>query len=321
MKQPTLPICLSLLLPALVLVCGSAVPAPPDDVSLAREIAQEIIAACPRTVADDEAARDRSADRLARSALLREAIQDPFLFGGQRAANSYRPEENNLTRFNPFVWRRLYLSLFMFPGAYSIERVDTLTVLHLPCRFRNELDAGAYPYPFWHSQKKWNNYQYATEVLLVIENGKVIAGYRSREENPNRASVARQWDGQWQWTDKQGREMPYAALYRYLFSDTNPHVSRLDAAYRALEAEARQYNCVICHSPANPPAMNPLRLLNLPNQALTERHVIVRVLQENRMPPIGIEDDAQRRKLLALAEEFAATGDQALDYEREFKPP
>ena len=66
--------------------------------------------------------------------------------------------------------------------------------------------------------------------------------------------------------------------------------------------------------------MNPLRLLNLPNQALSVRHQIVAVLTDNRMPPIGIEDDGERKKLLALAQEFAAVGDQALDYEHEFKP-
>jgi hypothetical protein len=67
--------------------------------------------------------------------------------------------------------------------------------------------------------------------------------------------------------------------------------------------------------------MVPLRLLNFPNQALSVRHTVVAVLEENRMPPVGIEDEAQRRKLLVLAREFAALGDQALDYEREFKPP
>jgi hypothetical protein len=39
------------------------------------------------------------------------------------------------------------------------------------------------------------------------------------------------------------------------------------------------------------------------------------------MPPVGIEDEAQRRKLLELAREFAAVGDQALDHEREFRAP
>ena len=35
----------------------------------------------------------------------------------------------------------------------------------------------------------------------------------------------------------------------------------------------------------------------------------------------GIPDKAQRQKLLELAKEFAATGDQALDYDGELPPP
>jgi hypothetical protein len=213
----------------------------------------------------------------------------------------------------------MYLSLFMFTSGYRIERMGNLTLLHLPCRFRNALDIGAYPYPFWHSQQKWNNYQRAIRVTLVLERGKIIVGYRSDIEDPRRPYVARAWDGRWHWTDPAGREMPYVALYSYLFSVANPHVSRLDAAYRALETEVRQHNCFVCHSPSNPVQMNPLRLLIYPNQALTVRHDIVRRLEQNTMPPGGIDDGTQRQKLLELARAFAEVGDQALDFEGEFK--
>jgi hypothetical protein len=291
------------------------------DRSLAQAVAEGLLAACPLADPGDARARDRAADHLAKFVLLRDATRDPIYWGGHTPGHSYRPEENTLTLFNPFVWRRVYLSLFMFTGKYQIERAGNLTLLHLPCRFRNALDAGAYPYPFWHSQKKWDNYQRAVEVTLVVENGQLIAGYRSDKEDPTRPYVARQWDGQWTWTDAAGREMPYDALYRYLFSVSNPHVDRLDAAYRALEAEARQYNCSFCHSPANPAGMNPLRLLNFPNQALTVRHQIVTQLEQNRMPlGEGIPDEAQRQKLIELARTFAAVGDQALDYDGEFRP-
>jgi hypothetical protein len=291
------------------------------DRAVAKAIAEGLIAACPPADPGDARARDLAADKLTRFALLRDAIRDPIFWGGHTPGHSYRPEDNSLTVFNPFVWRRIYLSLYMFTGEYLIERVDRLTILHLACRFRNALDAGAYPYPFWHSQKKWNNYQRAVEVTLAIENGKIIAGYRSDREDPSRPYVARQWDGLWQWTDAAGREMPYDALYSYLLSPSNPHLDRLDAAYRALEAEARQHNCTFCHSPSNPASMNPLRLLNFPNQALTVRHQIVQQLEQNLMPPNeGIPNSAQRQKLLELARTFAEVADQALDYEGEFKP-
>jgi hypothetical protein len=216
----------------------------------------------------------------------------------------------------------MYLSLFMFPGGYRIQEVGTYTVLHLPYRFRGGLDIGAYPYPFWHSKKKWDSYQLSTELLLVFEKGKIIAGYRSELQDPQRPYVARQWDGQWRWIGKSGHEMPYVALYTYLFSASNPHVSRLDTAYRTLQGAVREHSCFVCHSPDNATQMNPLRLLNFPNQALTIRHNIVTQLEQNTMPlGIGIPDEAERKKLIELAQEFAAVGDQALDYEGEFKPP
>ena len=79
---------------------------------------------------------------------------------------------------------------------------------------------------------------------------------------------------------------------------------------------------VLCHSPDNVTQMNPLRLLNFPNQALTVRHNLVTQIEQNTMPlGTGIPDKAQRQKLLDLAKQFAAIGDQALDYDGEFFPP
>jgi hypothetical protein len=216
----------------------------------------------------------------------------------------------------------MYLSLFMFPGTYQIKRADPYLLLRLPYAFRNQLDPGAYPYPFWHSKKKWDSYQLATELVLVFQSGKIIAGYRSEQQDPQRPYVPRVWDGQWHWTDVASQQQPYVSLYTYLFSPDNPRVAAVDAAYRALEGEARQYNCVLCHSPDNLTQMNPLRLLNFPNQALTMRHNIVAQLEENRMPlGTGIPDEAERQKLIRLAQQFAAAGDQALDHEGEPIPP
>ena len=181
-----------------------------------------------------------SADKLARFALLRDTLSDPLYWGGHTAGASYDPADSQLTLFNPLVWRRMYLSLFMFPGPYRIERADPYLLLWIPYQFRSKLDMGAYPYPFWHSKKKWDSYQLATELILVFEKGKIIAAYRSDSQDPGRPYLARVWDGEWHWTDAAGQEQPYVSLYTYLFSAANPHVTRLDAAYRALEAEARR---------------------------------------------------------------------------------
>src|SRR5262249_15175930 len=231
MNRRTLSARLALLARALLALCGAALPSANDDVALAQKIAQGLIAACPLADPGDEKARDASAEKLAKFALLRDSISDPIYWGGHTAGASYDPGDSQLTLFNPFVWRRMYLSLFMFPGSYQIERADPYIVLHLPYQFRNQLDMGAYPYPFWHSKKKWDSYQLATELLLIFEDGKIIAAYRSENQDKKRPYVAHQWDGRWRWTNGKGQEQPYVSLYSYLFSPDNPHVSRLDAAY------------------------------------------------------------------------------------------
>jgi mono/diheme cytochrome c family protein len=294
----------------------------PDEQTLAIRLAQELNAACPMTDPADLAARERSAALLARSPLLREAFAEPVLWGSQRAPGLYRPAESALTRFNPLVWRRMYLSLFMFPGDFRVERVEAYTLLRMPCRFRNALDPGEYPYPFWHAPRKWESWERCVELIFVLEGGKVIAILRSAAQDPVRPHVARVWDGRWRWTDAHAKEQPRVSLYRWLFSAQNPHVARLEAAYRALEEGLREQNCAACHSPSNVASMNPLRLLNFPNQALTERHQVIEQLGQNAMPPNeGIVDESARKKLSELARRFAEAGDSALAYEGEFSPP
>src|SRR5947209_14631807 len=164
----------ALLVAGLAVTSVGAAVQPMDDTPLAAKIAQGIIAACPMADPADEKARDASADKLARFALLRDTLSDPLYWGGHTAGASYDPADSQLTLFNPLVWRRMYLSLFMFPGPYRIERADPYLLLWIPYQFRSRLDMGAYPYPFWHSKKKWDSYQFATELILVFQNGKII---------------------------------------------------------------------------------------------------------------------------------------------------
>jgi hypothetical protein len=85
----------------------------------------------------------------------------------------------------------------------------------------------------------------------------------------------------------------------------------------------RAYNCGGCHAPHNPSGMNPLELLNYPNQALSGRRSIVEQLEKNTMPPEGFErpagiaDPAERERLLGLARAFASVADEALAAEGE----
>ena len=287
-------------------------------VQLATEIAKGIIAACPIADPGDDNAHNQCADKLSNLEPLRNAMVKEVRWGGQKEAGKYALKENHTTSFDPLVWRRTYLSTFMFSGEPKVEQKGDLTIVHLPVQFRNKLDAGAFPYPFWHSHKKWTSYQQAKEVMLIMKDGQVQAALRSADKDSQRPMVKREWDGQWSWTNASGQQEPEVVLYKYLFSDANPHVKKLDETYRAFEVEMRQHSCNVCHSPHNANEMNPLLLLNYPNQALTLRHETLRQIKEKLMPPPnGIQDEAELQKVVKLAEAFAKVGDQALAYEGE----
>jgi hypothetical protein len=208
----------------------------------------------------------------------------------------------------------------MFGSDFRIEARGTQTVLFIPYAFRGALDAGSYPYPFWHSKGKWDSYQFATDVVFFIEDGKLIGAMRSSEQDPSRPAVQQTpFDGNWSWTTPEGLTKPASSmLYAGLFSPANPMVSELDRTFRALEERARKQNCSSCHSPDNAAKASQLVLLNYPNQAIYARNVIVAELEGNSMPPAaGVADGTEREVLLSLAREFQAAADQALRLEGE----
>jgi len=289
-----------------------------SDIAIATEIAQGIAKACPVTDLGDEKAQRQCAQKLANFDLLHKSMSEDMLWGQQREPDHYNPTEHETTVFNPLVWRRTYLSTFMINDEPKVEEQEGFTIIHLPVMFRKKLDMGAFPYPFWHSPKKWDAYQQATEVLLVMKEGKIKGALRSYQKDQERSLVEREWDGQWMWEEKDGKQEPRVTLYSNLFSKGNPHVKTLDAAYRAFEVEMRQHACMVCHSPDNSNEMKQLLLLNYPNQALALRHENVTQIADKLMPPpVGIADDEERQNLLELAKAFAEAGDQALAYEGE----
>ncbi len=288
------------------------------DIELAKNVGKEIIAACPVvTDVKNLNAYNSCSEKLSHLNILRNTMSAPFLWGAQKEAGNYNIKDSTTTAFDPLVWRRIYLATFMFKGEPKVEQVNNLIVIHLPTQFRNQFDIGAYPYPFWHSSKKWDSYQQTTELLLFLEQEKLKGGLRSAVVDQQRPKVKHVWDGKWVWTDARGQE-PFVALYTRLFSPSNPHVAKVDTAYRALEVKLREQTCVFCHKPDNPSKQNPLLILNYPNQALSLRHETVRQIEEKLMPPpAGIFDDQERQKLIELAKAFAQAGDKALAYEGE----
>jgi hypothetical protein len=308
----------------LLAACNS--PAPSDD-AIARQVADTLVQACPMASPNDENARALCAANLSDNKFLGGVMAETFQWGAQGTLGDYDFANSNMNRFNVFVWRRMYLSLLMFPGDMSIEQTsDGKTLVHLAYQFRNQLDMGSYPYPFWHSAKKWTSYQQAREIILEFKGGKWLGALRSADQDATRPQVAHTWSGQWHW-ERGGQEMPYVSLYTYLLSPNNPNTARLDTAYRALSDGMRQNSCLMCHSPDNYAANKQLEFFNYPNQALYARQDIIDDLQKNSMPPVnntlglpvGITVDADRQELLALAQEFKAAGDAALAYEGEVK--
>lgn len=314
------------LLPVAAVVFGACTPAASSDKELAEKIASGLATACPLAKPDDEVARNGCAAALTDFGLLRDSMASPFLWGGQQEGLGFELD-SHVTRFDPRVYRRLYLSLYSFPATgHTIEQLaDGRTLLHLKPTFRNKLDMGSYPYPFWHRLSKWESYQLAEELVFIIKDRKLLGAERSFAARTDRSSfVTHEWGGQWEWR-KGGELMPFAALYTYFFSKENPYVAELEAAYRSAEAKLRQNNCLVCHSPDNGSSMNQLELFSYPNQALSARHRIVTILDQNKMPTEdpargyrqGMADEKARVELLELAKRFAALGDQAMSWEGE----
>src|SRR5688572_16534644 len=86
--------------------CGSEPSTGPTinaaDQELATELGIGLAEACPMSVGrEDEAARLACGDALARFGLLRDSMEEPFLWGGQGADKPMDLAENHLTRFNP----------------------------------------------------------------------------------------------------------------------------------------------------------------------------------------------------------------------------
>jgi hypothetical protein len=300
-----------------------AATAPSGSVSVQDRIAHEMLQASPVADPADARARDEAAEKLSRAQELLGASGERILWGGFDPQKGYDPKANTLTELSPLVWAKVYLSTFEFAGPYEVRHEGPYTVLEITARFRDRLDSGDYPYPFWHSAKKWRAYVNTRALLLVFEHDRLVAGYR-RPAPDSDGVAARNWDSRWRWTDAEGNELPRVALFTYLLSPDNPWLTRLDRAYRDLEVEFRGNNCVTCHSPDNPAKASPLLLLDFPNQALVARHTLVETLRGNKMPPAdprahkeaGMADSAVREQLIVLAEEFRRDADAALAFEK-----
>jgi hypothetical protein len=293
-----------------------------------RQLAAELSTACPIADPGDQRALDACRQALFHGSLLRRSVDTILLWGRANPVPGASLKETPLTQFGPEVWTGLYAPLFMFNGDWRIEydRDERLYRATLGALFRNALDPGQYPYPFWHSAKKWSDYQKANAIVLwIAPSGTIVAGQfindGQQQSRLTSLPVERPpFDGQWMWTDRQGETQPAPALFHGLFSEDNPYLKDLESRYRDFADALRKGHCSGCHAPNNSSHTKRLVLLQTPAHAASEIKRLVRVIRDNEMPLddslIASEVDADTRAaLLDYGVAFEETVDAARAWE------
>jgi mono/diheme cytochrome c family protein len=265
----------------------------PDIEATVRHLAQELSTVCPLADPADQAALEDCRRALFTGSLLRRSLGNILLWGQPHPKSGESLKNTTLTQFAPEAWTGLYAPLFMFDGTWRLDydEGERLYRAHLGALFRNALDPGQYPYPFWHDARKWNAYQSANTVILWIapQSGTIVVGQFTnnghRDSSLKSTAVVRPpFDGQWMWTDATGASQPAPALFRGLFSEENPYLRELEPAYRELANAMRTGHCNACHVPNNPGRMSRLVLLQTPVHAAAEIKRIMRAVRDNEMP-------------------------------------
>jgi len=282
----------------------------------AARIAAELAQLCPVAAVGDQAAFDACRGSLYRDSQFKRSLADFVLWGRQR--DPMLPlKDAKLTQFGPDVLAGMYVPLFMFNGKYSVnyvEREDRYQI-RLQTAFRNRLTPGQFPYPFWHEPEKWSMYEKANEIILwwdtKTDRVKVAQFTVFGTNSPIAAHehvTPPAFDGQWRWTDDQGRSQPAVTVFDGLLSASNPHIGRLDSAYKDLALRLRESQCFECHVPSNPDGMKKLVLLQTPMHAASEIQRLMKAVRENKMPvdEFGAESPLDAPAKAALLKEGAA---------------
>ena len=283
---------------------------------------------CPLAHPADQAALDRCRTALYGDSAFRKGLA-PVVLWGRPSPDGRRLRDTNLTQFAPDVLAGLYLPMFMLSGEYevSFDPTERLYRARVPALFRNALDPGQYPYPFWHDAKKWADYQAANEIAIWVDPARmriVTMQFSARgNPDPRLTSAPRTppaFDGKWMWTDALGQSQPRPTLFVGLMSSNNPYLGRLESAYRDLAGELRKGTCNECHAPDNYAGMKRLVLMQTPVHAAGEIKRMMRSVREDKMPldDLGLHkemDPGVKAALLKYGAIFDALVDSARDWE------
>jgi len=125
--------------------------------------------ACPVADPGDQAAHDACRKAVFGSDLPKSVLASRVFWGAPKG--DYAAWRLPLTAFDQGVFANLYLPLFMFSGKVTVERKngDSFNIVHVPVAFRNRLQPGQFPYPFWHKPEKWAGYEATNELQFHLE--------------------------------------------------------------------------------------------------------------------------------------------------------
>ena len=291
-------------------------------------VVRQTATVCPLVPPSDQAALDSCRRALYRDSAFRNALA-PVVLWGRPNPEGRMLRDTNLTQFKPGVMSGLYMPMFMFLGDYevSFDPMERLYRARIPALFRNALDAGQYPYPFWHDAKKWRDYESANELTFWIDpkQMKITVMQFSARGNPDPRLVTAPhirppFDGKWMWMDAQGQSQPRPTLFVGLLRDKNPYLGPLEGAYRNLAGELRKASCNECHAPDNYKGMKRLVLMQTPVHAAGEIKRIMRAVRGDKMPidDNGLSkelDPSLKATLLKYGASFESLADAARDWE------
>ncbi|MEI7714090.1 MAG: hypothetical protein WCI94_21830 [Rhodospirillales bacterium] len=185
---------------------------------LAANLAGELARVCPQAPYGDTGAFKACSSALSQATFL--PFTSDILWGGDQA--SQKIKKKHLTHFAPKVFQSMYLPLMTFTGKWTIAHDDreNLDVIKLESYFRNQLPAGEYPYPFWHSAAKWNAYEVMNQVSFYLnDKGQIFVVTRgdggSNDAKGQYARVNHEPlpKDPWMWTDEKGQQQPEVTLF------------------------------------------------------------------------------------------------------------
>jgi hypothetical protein len=298
----------------------------PEDVAkvnaLAAKLVGELASKCPIKPVGDAAAHKACREALfSGESVFRNSLKRFILWGRPLGGDiNATLKDFRATQFGNDVYTGTYAPMWMWDGKYEVEYVvkDRVYRITAGAGFRNELDYGQYPYPFWHEAKKWTDYEDANTMAIWID-PKVMKisqlTFYKRADKPAVAQSTRRhmptFDGKWMWVDEKGQQQPAPTLFVGLYSDKNPNMAKLDASYRKLALTMRDAECDSCHVPSNPDKAKRLVLLQTPLHAASEIERLLKDVRQDRMPldDSGIEKPLKadmKKRLLADAEAFEA---------------